>query len=101
MTQKYFIIGLIILTACNGQRSDAKAESKADTFSNGADPVKAFPALKMLHYDYAKDPACGMPLTAGLQDTTTFKGKLYGFCSKECKDAFLKDPASYIAKIKQ
>jgi YHS domain-containing protein len=54
----------------------------------------------MLAFDYKKDPSCGMPLTAGVEDTLHYKGKLYGFCSKECKDAFLKDPASYVAQAK-
>ena len=36
-----------------------------------------------------KDTSCGMPLTAGLEDTLHFNGKVYGFCSKECKDAFV------------
>jgi YHS domain-containing protein len=56
--------------------------------------------LKSLHFDYAKDPACGMPLKAGLEDIAHYKGKLYGFCSKECKGEFLKNPASYLAQAK-
>lgn len=55
--------------------------------------------LKKLKFDYAKDPACGMPLKAGLEDSTEYKGKLYGFCSKECKESFLKSPESFLAHI--
>src|ERR1700732_2621741 len=39
-----------------------------------------------------KDPSCGMPLTAGIHDTVHYNGKVYGFCSDECKQIFLKDP---------
>ena len=42
-----------------------------------------------------KDLSCGMPLTAGLEDTTVYKGKYYGFCSSECKADFIKNAAVY------
>ncbi len=42
--------------------------------------------------DNKKDPYCGMPVTAGITDTVHYKGKVYGFCSDECKQLFLKDP---------
>jgi len=35
------------------------------------------------------DTICGMPLSAGIADTATVNGKLYGFCSSGCKDSFL------------
>lgn len=57
-------------------------------------------AFKTLAFESKKDLSCGMPLTAGVEDTAYYKGKLYGFCSKECKDAFLKDPATAIAQAK-
>ena len=44
--------------------------------------------------DNKKDPSCGMTVTAGIADTVHYNGKVYGFCSKECKDAFLKDPVA-------
>jgi YHS domain-containing protein len=47
-----------------------------------------------------KDLVCGMPVTAGIEDTTHFNGKAYGFCSKECKEEFLKKPRVYIAAAK-
>ena len=43
-----------------------------------------------------KDLSCGMPLTAGLEDTAVYKGKYYGFCSPECKADFIKNAADYI-----
>lgn len=73
----------------------AKTDTAAVQESNGV-----LASLKNLPFAYNRDPSCGMPLKSGLEDTTTYKGKLYGFCSKECKDAFLKDPAGYTAKIK-
>lgn len=47
-----------------------------------------------------KDLACGMPLSAGIGDTAHYQGKLYGFCSKECKEEFLKNPAAYLVSSK-
>ena len=43
--------------------------------------------------DNKKDPNCGMPVTAGIEDTVHYNGKVYGFCSAECKQAFLKNPS--------
>ena len=42
------------------------------------------------------DFSCRMPLTAGIADTCHFQGKAYGFCSIECKESFIKDPAAYL-----
>jgi len=56
--------------------------------------------LKGLPLAGKTDLSCGMPLSAGLEDTVNYKGKIYGFCSKECKNEFLKDPEAHIAKIK-
>jgi YHS domain-containing protein len=46
--------------------------------------------------DNKRDFACGMPVTAGIEDTCHYKNKVYGFCSKECKEEFLKKPESYL-----
>jgi len=44
--------------------------------------------------DNKLDPNCGMPVTAGIADTIHYDGKIYGFCSEECKQAFLKNPVA-------
>jgi YHS domain-containing protein len=54
----------------------------------------AKPKLTRDMVDNKKDPSCGMPLTAGLEDTVHYNGKVYGFCSEECKNQFLKNPAA-------
>jgi YHS domain-containing protein len=46
--------------------------------------------------DNKKDPNCGMPVTAGIADTVHYKGKILGFCSDECKQAFLKNPDALV-----
>jgi YHS domain-containing protein len=45
----------------------------------------------------AKDPVCGMPVTAGISDTVHYKKDVLGFCSAECKEEFQKNPESMLA----
>ncbi len=65
------------------------AKKNADTIA-----VKFTAASVANKYDFA----CGMPVTAGIEDTVHYKGKIYGFCSAECKADFLKKPAAYLTK---
>lgn len=101
MTRNFIItLSLSGLASCHSHQAIEQTAGKTDTTMTAGSATASKPDLKSLHFDYAKDPACGMPLRAGLEDTTHYKGKLYGFCSKECKEAFLKDPASYLAQAK-
>ena len=56
-------------------------------------PEKGFKNMK---FDNTKDLICGMPVAAGVADTAHYKGKVYGFCSAECKNEFLKDPLAHL-----
>jgi YHS domain-containing protein len=99
MTKNLIMMALLMAVAsCHSNHTANQATAAKDSMSWATAPSPK-PDLKSLHFDYPKDPACGMPLTAGLEDTTHYKGKLYGFCSKECKDAFLKEPESITAAI--
>jgi YHS domain-containing protein len=94
-------IMLVIASCHQGATSQqAAADQAAKARDSAAQAAAAFKKTVISLVDYKKDPACGMPLTAELEDTTRYKGKLYGFCSKECKEEFLKDPEGYSAKAK-
>jgi len=56
----------------------------------------AKPKFTAAMVDNKKDPSCGMPVTAGIEDTVHYNGKVYGFCSEECKNAFLKNPVAMV-----
>jgi YHS domain-containing protein len=58
----------------------------------------AQPDFSKINFAVAKDLSCGMPLRAGISDTAHYKGKIYGFCSNECKEKFLKNPENYLSK---
>lgn len=97
--RKLHLIAGIALVACschetsNNQPLPAQKAMKAEA-------VAVDTSLSNLAFASKKDPSCGMPLKAGLTDTISYKGKLYGFCSKECKADFLKDPAAHLAALK-
>lgn len=78
-----------------GTTPEKKAEPVAtDTTAMKNDTMSVFQHLLV---DNRKDPACGMPVSAGIGDTAHYDGKVLGFCSKECKDAFKKEPEKLIA----
>jgi YHS domain-containing protein len=60
------------------------------TKTDSTSPTK--PKFTAAMVDNKKDPSCGMPVTAGIEDTVHYNGKVYGFCSDECKQVFLRNP---------
>lgn len=89
------ILGLYI--SCNqGAKKETTpaAVPNKDTMAVGK-PVADF---KTMHFDHDKDFICGMPTSAGVSDTAQYKGKVYGFCSEDCKGEFVKDPEAYVTK---
>jgi YHS domain-containing protein len=88
------LIGVLLnvsIISCNSQSPGEHAATKADTVKT--ESIKFTPAM----IDNKRDPSCGMPVAAGIEDTLHYKNKVLGFCSKECKDEFLKDPEKNIA----
>ncbi|MBK7885244.1 MAG: hypothetical protein IPJ81_16785 [Chitinophagaceae bacterium] len=88
----------IILIACKQQTKQNPA-SNIDTIKTPkfADSTKK---ITLTEADLAskKDLVCGMPAFRFMKDTTIFNKKIFAFCSKECKDEFLKNPKGYITK---
>ena len=85
---------MVFVTAC--QSGPAKTDKPAtDTMAMAKD--SAANIFEHLIVDNKKDPGCGMPVTAGISDTAHYKDKVLGFCSKECKEEFLKNPEANLA----
>ena len=82
----------LALGACNQKAAAPKADDKMATDSK---TVK----IKLSELASNKDPNCEMTVEEGsIADTATYQGKIYGFCSSECKEDFLKDPKSHLVK---
>jgi YHS domain-containing protein len=91
---RIFIIAMLItLASCKNQPSTEKAiTAPVKATDSAATATKFTPDM----VDNKKDFACGMPVTAGIDDTCHYNNKVYGFCSKECKEEFLKNPKQYL-----
>ncbi len=84
---------LAITIGCN-QKPAATEEKKEMTTTESA-----MVNVKVADLVNDKDLRCGMTVEDGsIADTASYEGKLYGFCSKECKADFVKDPQTYIAQ---
>lgn len=90
----YLLLACLLFNACKSgtttdkPATDSVAAMKTDSTSH---------ALEHMLVDNKKDPSCGMPVTAGISDTAHYKDKVLGFCSKECKESFGKNPEGLIA----
>lgn len=89
----FLIVSLILATACQSGSSKTEAQV-ADSSVMKTDSTNVFDHMLV---DNQKDPSCGMPVSAGIGDTAHYKDKVLGFCSKECKEAFEKNPDAMIA----
>jgi YHS domain-containing protein len=44
-----------------------------------------------------RDPVCGMELMPGKEEAEVqHQGRTYRFCSRDCRDLFVKNPADYM-----
>ena len=93
---KNYISTLFIaaIFGCNQPKS-VMPEKKMETVAAAKDSAEN--DLTKLAFAVKKDLSCGMPTSAGVSDTVTYKGKLYGFCAAACKEDFLKDPEGHLA----
>ena len=86
------LISGLIFGSCNQKAAAPKADDKMTSDSKMVN-------IKLSELATNKDLNCDMTLAeGGIADTTTYQGKVYGFCSSECKADFLKDPQAHIAK---
>lgn len=87
------------LTSCQSGGPTESAPGTDTTMHQQADATTYDLSL----VNNAKDPVCGMPVTAGISDTAHYKNDVLGFCSAECKAEFQKNPESMLtaAEIKK
>ncbi len=92
-----FIV-LLVVISCQSKQAENKTVKtdtvKMMTATADTNAIKIDTAGMV--FASKKDPVCGMPVPRYLVDTTAYKGKIYGFCSEECKEEFYKNPLLYI-----
>lgn len=67
---------------------------------HSAPKVEDAPQVALEDLAVSKDPYCRMSLEGhSIAAVATHEGKQYGFCSTYCRDEFVKDPETYLAKI--
>jgi len=100
MHNKYFFI-IILALYCSGcvnkAPKPAPGQAVQTTPKDSATAAAPQPGFAGIEFASKMDLACGMLLTAGIQDTALYKGKIYGFCSTDCKTDFLKTPEAFLA----
>jgi YHS domain-containing protein len=87
-----------LIIGCNEPQPTVHQQTTMETQKPKIDCIKK--DFSKLVYDSKKDLVCGMPVTAGIEDTASYKGKLYGFCSSGCKDDFIKNPKQFLTSKK-
>ncbi len=91
---------LVFVLSCGGnqqQQAPQKEEQAAQQESMEQSTQQAGIQVDLAQLASPKCMGCGMDMTKhAIMDTVTYEGKLYAFCSKECKEKFLSDPEKHI-----
>ncbi len=96
MRTKLAIATLIAVSFAACQSSEPKETTPAPA-ATAIMPVDSTKSYDIALVNNKKDPACGMPVTAGIADTAHYKDKVLGFCGTACKNEFQKNPDAMIA----
>jgi len=93
----FISINLFLIACGNPMNDTANTATNDDSLTKMTTDTASEKTFDVKILDNKKDPTCGMPVTAGVSDTTHYKNKVIGFCSEECKAEFLKNPEANIA----
>ena len=78
------------LVACNNSTEKQMPAEPAAVKKDSSMELKPANRFESVIFASKRDTICGMPLTAGVEDTLHVDGKIYGFCATECKEEFAK-----------
>ncbi|MET6996480.1 hypothetical protein [Chitinophaga defluvii] len=95
------MVAMVVL-ACNSQSNNSNHGEQQQA---AMDTAGMMTSEAEITYDTAlvankKDPVCRMPVRMGVHDTAHYKNEVLGFCSQECKTAFVAKPADYKLEMK-
>jgi len=84
--KKYLFIAasVTVLFACSNSKPEQAAVPDKVSMGNESS-IKLEEGMLVS----TNDTVCGMPIGNEPNDTVTYEGKLYGFCSTGCKESFL------------
>jgi len=88
---------VVSMVGCTNAPSEEKKPAMMQPTGENSEIKKV---IKQEQLATKRDPVCRMPVWKYLTDTTLYKGNIYGFCGKGCKDEFLKKPEEYAQKTK-
>ena len=97
MEKKLVLASLIVLLfACNAGPKEQAGKDVAVPMPQSAAPAKdsSMPApattdkFAGIQFASQRDTVCNMSIASGVEDTLQLNGKVYGFCSTECKAEF-------------
>lgn len=92
-----FATGSILLSASMAGCKSGKEQGEKNVSDTMAMEQDSNHMINHLIVDNQKDPSCGMPTSAGISDTVHYKDHVLGFCSKECREDFMKNPEAQLA----
>ena len=86
---KYLTIVFFVFVLASCSQKNKSAESNGNAEKPKTETAK-------MTFASDKDLVCGMSITSEAKDTAMVDGKVYGFCSKTCKEKFVRDPKAYL-----
>jgi YHS domain-containing protein len=97
-------LGVLATYSCNNtanteEGTSTETATNTDAATDMTDSIAKPVNLHISQLATDQDFVCGMKLTDEMiADTTSVDGKVYGFCSQECKAQFAQDPQKFLSK---
>ncbi len=87
---------VVFLSACNNSGKQPSSEAKQETMGGGESKNQTAIVVEPQNLATTNDVVCGMSMkTTAISDTAVVNGKVYPFCSAECKKSFMADMGKY------